>query len=841
MKQVIALSAVHSGQGLASGGGLEEKIIALNPLLEAFGNAQTLMNDNSSRFGKFIELRFNEQLIVEGALTTEYLLEKPRVVSQSDGERNFHVFYLIFAGLDDSKRKTFALQDPSEHRYIQNNSNAIAEISSAKSAEMSKELWDCFNQVGFTEQETNDLYHLLSGVLHAGDIEFDGEDISRVSNMGKLETMCEQVGANSEFLAKGLSSLSTVTRGETIVKAYKEYEAGGVRDSMAKALYGRAFSWVVKRVNSLLGPPTPKQRPTDKSISILDIFGFESFEKNQFEQLLINLANENLQYFFNNHIFKMELDEYAKEGIDGSKITYEDNQSLLDMILNKPVGLLAICDEEAIMPKGSDASMVEKFASVIGKAYPKNYVAPRGNEVIFSVNHYAGQVTYQGVGFLERNRDSLPVDVSVVLRMSTNVLVAQLFGFVEDKKKKKEQSFEATMTDLKKDMEKSKKTTVGFEFKQSLALLMTEMTAAQPHFIRCIKPNLKKIPNDYNDEQITKQLRYTGMLETTRIRKEGYSSRPAYADFIGRYKMIGFPMMANPAGTAANCAVICDKAKLADWQVGKTKVFLRYFHVDQLNKCLQPFPNAAMQVQRYAKMFAGKKKYAKMAAAAAKVRKAVKDASDKAESLLNVVFSVMETLQEEDAKRSPEAFKKKKPAKVVVDKAMEKLKQEIATSGGVATREQSVRWFKEVEMKKGAGMGADKSFQEWFHGILTRVQSEELLADKEPGTFLVRVSESRFGYSLSHVVVAKGRVKHYMIDQTPDGQYQVVGNRKLFPTLNSLVHYHGTHLIVATDPVCLVHPCGQLKTHTDTEELVDAKTKKEIEKLKKKRKQSMKK
>jgi myosin-3 len=278
-----------------------------------------------------------------------------------------------------------------------------------------------------------------------------------------------------------------------------------------------------------------------------------------------------------------------------------------------------------------------------------------------------------------------------------------------------------------------------------------------------------------------------------------------------------------------------------DRQVGKTKVFLRYFHIDQLNKCLQPFPNTAMQVQRYAKMFAGKKKYAKMAAAAAKVRKQVKDASDKAESLLNVVFSVMETLQEEDAKRSPEAFKKKKPAKVVVDKAMEKLKAEIASSNGVATREQSVRWFKEVEMKKGAGMGADKSFQEWFHGILTRVQSEELLADKEPGTFLVRVSESRFGYSLSHVVVAKGRVKHYMIDQTPDGQYQVVGNRKLFPTLNSLVHYHGTHLIVATDPVCLVHPCGQLKTHTDTEELVDAKTKKEIEKLKKKRKQSMKK
>lgn len=842
MKQIIALSAVHSNISLEKGGGLEEKIVALNPLLEAFGNAQTLMNDNSSRFGKFIELRFNDKLVVEGALMSEYLLEKPRVVSQSDGERNFHVFYLIFANLSAEKKNSFALLDPSSHRYIKNNTKAIDEITSAKSNEMSQELWDCFGQVGFSAEETDNLYHLLSAVLHAGDIEFTGEDISRVGNGKKLDTCCNQLGAHAEQLALGLTSLSTITRGETIIKAYKEYEAEGVRDSMAKALYGRAFSWVVKRVNSLLGPPTQKPRPTDKSVSILDIFGFESFVKNQFEQLLINLANENLQYFFNNHIFKMELDEYAKEGIDGSKITYEDNQSLLDMILNKPVGILAICDEEAIMPKGSDASMVEKFANVIGKAYPKNYEKPRGNEVIFSINHYAGKVTYQGEGFLERNRDSLPLDVSVVLRLAKNALVAELFGYVNDpKKKKKDQKIEDEIAEIKKDMEKSKKSTVGADFKISLALLMTEMTAAQPHFIRCIKPNLKKIPNDYNDEQITKQLKYTGMLETTRIRKEGYSQRPAFADFISRYKMIGFPMMATPAGTPANCAVICDKAKLVDWQVGKTKVFLRYFHVDQLNKCLQPFPNAAMQVQKWAKMFAAKKRYAKMAAVAAKTRKAVKDAADKIESLLNAVFAVMETLQEEDAKRSPEAFKKKKPAKPTVDKAMEKLKEEVKAKGGVATREQSVRWFKEVEMKKGAGMGADKSFQEWFHGILTRVQAEELLSDKEPGTFLVRVSESRFGYSLSHCVHAKGRVKHYMIDQTPDGQYQVVGNRKLFPTLNSLVHYHGTHLIVATDPVCLVHPCGQVKTHDDTEELVDAKTKKEIEKLKKKRKQSMKK
>lgn len=846
MKQIIHLSGVHSGLGSNNkdGSGLEDKIVNLNPLLEAFGNGQTLMNDNSSRFGKFTELRFNEKLVIEGAVVTEYLLEKSRVVTQMEGERNFHAFYLLYAWLTPEKAKLYNLKDPSEHRYINGNPKAIKEIPEEKSLGMAKELFGCFLDVGFSDADVHNTCQLMAGVLHAGDMDFDGEDISKVKNKDKLKMAADQLMIDATEFGNALCTLTNITKGEVIVKSYKQEIAASMRDSTSKALFGRVFSWIVKRVNDLLGPKVAR-RPTDKSISILDIFGFESFEKNAFEQMLINLANENLQFFFNNHIFKQELDEMAKEGINTMNITYVDNQGTLDMILVKPGGILALVDEEALMPKGSDENLVQKMHATIlkpGSPWAALYEKPKSMDAIFSIHHYAGKVTYQGSGFLDRNRDALPIDIQIVMQLSNNPLIASLFGAEQDPKKKKEKkgTIQEQLLEARKAMEKVKNISIGGAFKISLASLIAEMTNAQPHFIRCIKPNLQKVCNNYNDELITKQLKYTGMLETTRIRKEGYSQRPLFADFIGRYKMIGFPMMSKPAPTKENVTTLCERSGIKDYQVGITKVFLRYFHVDQLNKTLLPYPNAATQVQKYSRMFMAKKKYAKMAAKATETRKAVYDATQRIEKLLSVAFGVFEVLQEEDAKRPADAFKKKKPDVPKVDKVLEKLKVEIKAKGGVATREQSVRWFKEVEMKKGAGMGADKSFQDWFHGILTRQQSEELLADKEPGTFLVRVSESRFGYSLSHCVHAKGRVKHYMIDQTPDGQYQVVGNRKLFPTLNSLVHYHGTHLIVATDPVCLLHPCGQATSHDDTSELVDAKTKKEIEKLKKKRKQSMK-
>jgi len=840
VKQVIYLSS--KGAASTEGGGLEDKIVQLNPLLEAFGNAQTLMNDNSSRFGKFIELRFNASHTVTGVLMYEYLLEKSRVVQQGPGEQNFHVFYLFFSGITSANKDKFQVGDPSEYRFINGNSSAMAKIQSQLFKDMYKELVDCMTIVGFNEEEVDDIFHALAGILFVGDIEFGGDEQSNITSAADiLERACNQLGVETEAMKEALQTSVTITRGETIVRPYRPSESEDVRDATAKALYGRCFTYIVRKCNDLLGPKDKKLGPDEKTIGILDIFGFECFKDNSLEQLLINLANEQLQFFFNNHIFKMELDEYAREGIDGSKISFEDNQPLLDMMLSKPVGLLSICDEEALFPKSTDTSLIEKLHQNL-TVHAKLYERPKGNANIFTINHYAGKVTYKAEGFLEKNRDTLAMDVVSAFRLSENTLVRTLFGADEedmkaakkaaktkakagaaDVKKKLRQS----MKKVAKEQAKTKKTTVGAEFKISLEELMTEMSGAAPHFVRCLKPNMSKIPDTYDGELVTKQLRYTGMLETTRIRKEGYAYRPTFGDFVERYKLLGFGVSSTPPPTDATCARILAKASVEGYQVGKTKVFLRYFHVDLLNDLLRPFPNAATCLQKVARGMAARKKFARAKEQAAKEKALVDSMFTKVEKSCADMATVMQSLGEEDAAR-PNDYWKKSALDETTDPNFKKfaksIKKQIKKEGGIS-RAASVRWFKEVEMKKGAGMKSG-NFEEWFHGVITRKDAEELLRGTAAGTFLVRVAESRFGYSLSHCIESTGRIKHYMIDQTPDGQYQVVGNRKLFPSLNELVQYHYDHKIVATDPVALVASCGQRGEHNDTEEFMQQDDKK---------------
>eukprot|EP00043_Microstomoeca_roanoka_P014896 m.148547 g.148547 ORF g.148547 m.148547 type:complete len:961 (-) comp16135_c0_seq1:237-3119(-) len=835
MKHVIYLSTKSGSTDGNAAHGLEEKIIQLNPLLEAFGNAQTLMNDNSSRFGKFVQLRFNANHHIEGALMSDYLLEKSRVVKQGDGERNFHVFYLFFSGLDDASRAKYNLSDPEEHRYINGNDTALADIGSKQLVAMYQELADCIRVVGFTDQQISDLWSLLAGVLHTGDIEFAGEEEAYIVSADDVVAKCtSNLGVVQDALAEALTTSINITRGESIVRKYKPYEAEDARDAMAKALYGKAFQWIVKQVNGLLGPKSINPKPTDKSIGILDIFGFECFDSNSFEQLLINLANERLQQFFNDHIFKMELDEYAKEGIDGSQISYEDNSALLEMFMSRPTGLLSLCDEEALFPKGDDTSMVQKFHQNLSNN--KGYEKPRGNEPVFTIHHYAGAVLYQAKGFIDKNRDTLPIDVVGALRLSDNDLVRTLFdGDAEDAQAAKKGKGKRDANDAKKNLRKSmkkaakvqakaKKTTVGADFKDSLIKLMVEMSNAEPHFVRCIKPNHLKTAGTFQDEMVTKQLQYTGMLETTRIRKEGYAFRPTFGDFLHRYKVLGFPFSSNPPASAASCSQVLTKAGLTGWQVGKSKVFLRYYHMDELNEKFLPFPLAAQKLTKVARGFLARQEIRQLKKVADAQRKRVDDLLRKAEMAINDTHSVVLALCDEDNARPADFFAKPAPKpEEYRDPAMKKIAKKAQGKAGF-TRAASIKWFKEVEMKKGAGVSSAGKFEEWFHGVITRKQSEDLLETKQSGTFLVRVSESRFGYSLSHKVADNQRIKHYMIDQTPDGQYQVVGNRKLFGSLNELVQYHHTHKIVSGDPVCLVYPCGQEGGVDDREELVDKKT-----------------
>lgn len=794
VKQLVAVSNGAEFEGL------EDKLIAVNPVLEAFGNAQTGMNDNSSRFGKFTSIEFNDQGSVKGANMTEYLLEKSRVVWQLGNERNFHVFYLFFTGMGTDRR--FNLTDPGDYRFIAANDSALGLIGGKRFTEEYQEMMTAFKIIGLGDEDVEDLFHLLSGVLHLGDLDFEGEDKAQIcSDHENTATICEQLGANEDVLTAGLCEKTLVVRGESTTQNLRLEQAEDVRDAAAKAIYSKAFSWLIQQCNTKL----QAKETGGVSMGILDIFGFETFTKNSFEQLCINLTNEQLQWFFNEHIFAMELAEYAKEGVSGKDIKYENNEPVLNLILQKPGGLFAILDEESNFPKATDDSMILKYHGA-HKGH-KDYEAPRGNEGRFALKHYAGQVWYEAEGFLEKNRDTLAVDVVGAMRVSNNSVVRTIFGGENETVSKGGKKIKGKRGDMKahrqsikhaqNSMAKKKAVTVAANFKSSLELLMKALSAASPHFVRCIKPNLQKESQNFKDDLVMTQLRYTGMLETTRIRREGYSSRPLFADFVYRYKVLGFPVRQQVQASGASCRQIMEAAGIKGYEIGKTKVFMRYFHADELNEKLKPYGDAATVLSRFCRGFAARASYEVKLKAKREQDEKVSKFINSAEREGSGIRDVIESLCEEDDKRPKDYWDTPRAAPAPSIKPKKK--------GFGGARAASVKWFKEVESKKGAGQDDDGGFQKWFHGIITRQESESLLTGTgQSGAFLIRVAESRFGYSLS--LYFKGRIKHFMIDQNADNQYIVVGNERTFPSLNEVVAFHQRHP-VTDDGDLLSYPC----------------------------------
>ena len=813
LKHIIPLSTGAEHEGLA------DKIIMVNPLLEAFGNAQTVMNDNSSRFGKFLDLRFNADLAVRGAYMTEYLLEKSRVVSQAEGERNFHIFYYLFASLSDAEKAKYEVNDVHNYRFINGNDSALADIGGAKNVELWKEVCDCIDVVGFTQDERESLFALLHGILHLGNVEFGGDEAAEItSGAAVLNSACNQLGVSGEAMELALTTLVTIVRGEEMIKNYKPFEAEDVRDATAKSVYGHTFQWIFKRVNHLLSPG--KSDDKDKKISFLDIFGFENFDENSFEQLCINLANEQLQFFFNNHIFRMELDEYAREGIDGSTVTYEDNQHTLDMILVKRTGLFALLDEECNIPRSSDKTLLEKLHKQM--ATQKSYERPKGPEEYFYINHYAGKVKYEVYGFLEKDRDTLPLDVMAALRISENILVHALFGSDGDDAKAakaargrkagkgKGADRSASRKDMRKSMKKlssslakKKKLTSASEFKGSLEKLMVSLNAAEPHFIRCLKPNSVKEALNWDPELVTKQLRYTGMLETTRIRREGYAVRPNFEDFMHRFGPLSMAYGLTATPNAGCARALMEASGLKDWQIGKTKVFLRYYHPDMLNDLQRPIQSSAANLQKVCRGFMARKALTKLQVAKADVVKKVESFVGSCERAASAQYDALQSICEEDDKRPADFWSK--PAPELYEKE-EKTSQAKAKKKKAVGRRQSVKWVEEQKDQhvKGDGMGG---FASWFAGVMSRSESVELLNGKPTGTFLIRVSETRYGFSLS--AVGPSRMMHFMVDQNEStGKFIVVGNARKFDSLVELIEHHQRYALT-DDGFKLGDPCPQ--------------------------------
>ncbi|XP_064410770.1 myosin-IIIa [Latimeria chalumnae] len=641
--------------GKANNRTLQEKILQMNNLVEAFGNACTVINNNSSRFGKYLEMCFTCGGTVVGAQISEYLLEKSRVIHQAVEEKNFHIFYYIYAGLAEKKKLAhYKLQENKPPKYLQNEPTRMMQnvLNNSFYKSQFELIEQCFKVIGFTMEELGSVYSILAGILNVGDIDFTSvasehqTDKSNICSPTALESAAALLFIRVDELKEALTSYCVVTRGETIVRPNTAEKAADVRDAMAKALYGRLFSWIVNRINSLLKPDKLlSEEDKGLNIGILDIFGFENFKRNSFEQLCINIANEQIQFYFNQNIFAWEQNEYLNEKVDARVIEYEDNRPLLDMFLQKPMGLLSLLDEESRFPQATDQTLVEKFEDNLKS---KHFWRPKRLDLSFGIHHYAGKVLYNASGFLAKNRDTLPADIVLLLRSSENNLIRQLVthpltrtgnlahtkgkGIKNHHARTPQRTANRSKLDVfllynvysfcegdsgdtahhPRETTNMKTQTVASYFRYSLMDLLSKMVAGQPHFVRCIKPNNDRQEKKYDREKVLVQLRYTGILETARIRRQGYSHRILFANFIKRYYIIAFRSNENPPVSPDICATILEKANLDNWVLGKTKVFLKYYHVEQLNLLVKEIMDRIVLVQACVRGCLGARRYRKM-------------------------------------------------------------------------------------------------------------------------------------------------------------------------------------------------------------------------------------
>ena len=636
---------------------LPEQCHQMNPLIEAFGNAKTVMNGNSSRFGKYIELQFTPVGELVGAKITEYLLEKSRVISHAEGEQNFHIFYYLYAGLTPEYLNKLNLEISSSHRYLAANSVDSVILNDANNQKLWRdkfqEIVRCFNTLGFSRELLFQMLSVLIMILYIGDIEFeaDEEEYAFVANSCILIKVAGILGISTRKLEYVFTSIvSTVQGGDVICKKCSVEKASALRDAAAKAIYSRLFSWIITQINASIG----KDQWSGKVISILDIFGFENFKVNYFEQLCINTANEQLQFYFNQHIFAWEVDEYKAEGIPLENIEFVNNKHICDLLLKRPGGIFALLDEESVFPKANDQTFLEKIKNNC-KNCDGILKYPRAKNLNFTISHFAGNVEYTCRDILEKNRDTLSDNIVQLFGVCEHYLVRELFTKVSLTRitnlqlKSKYLNCPKLSHSLKRTWGRStnrtlsarrpfqKKTsrvggsvsvgnappTVGFMFRNSLCDLMEKMLSCEPHFIRCIKPNQRNFPREVEQEFVERQLRSTGVLETVRIRQTGYSYRPDFASFLRTYGHLVFPYTSNHTASRANCCTVLRKLGLDNWVVGETKVFLKYFHSAQLDRLREQELKWIVTAQRAVRRYIARQRANRMKVSAAKEENSV--------------------------------------------------------------------------------------------------------------------------------------------------------------------------------------------------------------------------
>uniref|UniRef100_F6PM91 Unconventional myosin-IXb n=1 Tax=Macaca mulatta TaxID=9544 RepID=F6PM91_MACMU len=660
-----------SQKGYASG--VERTILGAGPVLEAFGNAKTAHNNNSSRFGKFIQVSYLESGIVRGAVVEKYLLEKSRLVSQEKDERNYHVFYYLLLGVSEEERREFQLKQPEDYFYL------------------NQKLPKC--ECLFFPR----IFAVLSAILYLGNVTYKKRATGREEGLEVgppevLDTLSQLLKVKREILVEVLTKRKTVTVNDKLILPYSLSEAITARDSMAKSLYSALFDWIVLRINhALLNKKDVEEAVSCLSIGVLDIFGFEDFERNSFEQFCINYANEQLQYYFNQHIFKLEQEEYQGEGITWHNIGYTDNVGCIHLISKKPTGLFYLLDEESNFPHATSQTLLAKFKQQ--HEDNKYFLGTPVMEPAFIIQHFAGKVKYQIKDFREKNMDYMRPDIVALLRGSDSSYVRELIGMdpvavfrwavlraairamavlreagrlraeraekaagmsspgaqshpeelprgastpseklyrdlhnqmiksikglpwqgedprrllqslsrlqkprafiLKSKGIKQKQIIPKNLLDSKslkliismtlhdrttKSLlhlhKKKKPPSISAQFQTSLNKLLEALGKAEPFFIRCIRSNAEKKELCFDDELVLQQLRYTGMLETVRIRRSGYSAKYTFQDFTEQFQVL-LPKDAQPCREVISTLLEKMKVDKRNYQIGKTKVFLK--------------------------------------------------------------------------------------------------------------------------------------------------------------------------------------------------------------------------------------------------------------------------
>ena len=619
---------------------VEAVLLAANPALEAFGNARTARNDNSSRFGKLVEVGFDDRGAVQGARVQTYLLEKTRVVGHAPGERAYHAFYQLVAGASPEERDAWHVaDDAAKYAYLTPRDAAFVTKQTRGKNDETRKRSDAaayeatkrsLRSVGASDEETRDVFRVASATLWLGNVVFEdvesadgGDDAARVAfgdARAALKISAKLLGARPDALEKALTTRTIAVGGDAVTKRLSAAQARDARDALAKATYASLFEWLVRRVNATFADigstrssstpseptkpsePTPSSTPWCTTFAVLDIYGFETFARNSFEQLCINYANEHLQQRFNAALFQLEQAEYERERIDWTRVAFEDNRACVEVIDGKRgsnLGVLALLDEQCAFPKATDETFARACASALGgddgekdknASSRKCFFAPsrRDPESSFTIAHYAGDVAYDVTGFLAKNKDEVPDGALELLETSKSSFANALASLARDVSGGKD-----------KKGKTQKKTSVGARFKTQLAELIEKLDACAPRFIRCVKPNDTRAPDAFHDLAVLKQMRCCGVLEVCRIARLGYPSRWPFEAFVERFG--GEDKSTKKVDAKAACRAILEAHGVRDdeAQYGVSKVFLRAGSVGRVEDARARRAAAATTAQRF--------------------------------------------------------------------------------------------------------------------------------------------------------------------------------------------------------------------------------------------------